>query len=170
LSRFIPILKRLLDTSSTEGLQGFPAAWREAANDPLFRQAQDKVNDELYYYPAMATANELNLQMPLSRFALYDAAIEHGIGDDSDSLSGIIHAATRAADGLPDKVGEKTWLAAFLTARKHVLLNAADPDTRTAWRESVGRVDEQLRLFRDGNWQLSTPITLNPYGTAITVT
>jgi hypothetical protein len=58
---------------------------------------------------------------------------------------------------------------AFLTARKAVLLNPADPETRAAWRESVGRVDEQLRLLKAGNLQLSSPLQLNPYGAEFTV-
>jgi hypothetical protein len=38
---------------------------------------------------------------------------------------------------------------AFLTARKEILLNAADPETRAAWRKSVGRVNEQVRLLKE---------------------
>jgi hypothetical protein len=58
---------------------------------------------------------------------------------------------------------------AFLTARKGILLNAADLDTRAAWRKSVGRVNEQVRLLKEGNLQLSSPLTLDPYGTKFTV-
>jgi chitosanase len=169
LSGFVPVLKEVRETASTRGLGALPAAWRKAASDPLFRQAQDQISDKLYYLPAMKAANDLHLQSPLAKFALYDAAIEHGIGDDSDSLGSIIYAATRAAGGPPDKAGEEKWLMAFLTARKRVLLNAVDPETRKAWRESVGRVNEQLRLLKERNLQLSSPLTLNPYGTKFTV-
>jgi chitosanase len=168
LSGFIPILEKVRGTPSTEGLGGLPAAWKKAASDPLFREAQDQVSDELYYTPAMMRAENLHLQSPLAKFALYDAVIQHGIGEESDSLDGIIRAATRAA-GPPTEAGEKKWLMAFLTARKKVLLNARDPETRTTWKESVGRVDEQLRLLNEGNLQLSSPLTLNPYGTEFTV-
>jgi chitosanase len=169
LSGFIPILRKVGGTRSTEGLEGLPAAWEQAASDdPLFRQAQDQVSEELYYGPAMKRADGLNLQSPLAKFALYDAVIQHGIGEESDSLDGIIRAATRAA-GPPSEAGEKNWLMAFLTARKKVLLNARDPETRTTWKESVGRVNEQLRLLNEGNLQLSPPLILNPNGTAFTV-
>jgi chitosanase len=169
LVRFVPILKELDGTASTRGLVGFPAAWREAASDPLFRQAQDQVSDELYYIPAMKVADDLHLRSPLAKFALYDAIIQHGAGDDSDDFGGIIRAATENAEGAPDKVGEERWLMAFLTARKDVLLNAANPETRAAWRESVGRVDEQLRLLKERNTQLSPPLTLRPFGTTFTM-
>jgi len=169
LSVFVPVLKQRRGTASTEGLEAFPAAWKKAALDPLFRQAQDQVNDELYYRPAMQAANALHLRSPLAKLALYDAIIQHGIGENSDSFDGIIRAANRAAQGPPYQAGEQKWLMAFLTARKQVLLNASEPETRQVWKESVGRVNEQLRLLKAGNLQLSTPLVLNPYGTAFTV-
>jgi hypothetical protein len=116
----------------------------------------------------MEAADDLHLQSPLAKLALYDAIIQHGLGEDSDSLDGIINTATRAS-GPPSKVGEEKWLMAFLTARKEVLLNGRDPETRSAWKESVGRVDEQLRLLKQGNLQLSPPLILNSNGAAFTV-
>jgi Glycosyl hydrolase family 46 len=80
-------------------------------------------------------------------------------------LGAIIRAANRDAGGPPEKAGEEKWLMAFLTARKGILLNAADPETHAAWRKSVGRVNEQMRLLKEGNLQLSAPLTLDPYGT-----
>jgi chitosanase len=164
LSGFLPTLRTVLGTASTQGLEGLPAGWRKAAADPLFRRAQDQVSDELYYRPAMKAATDLHLQSPLAKFALYDASIQHGAGNDSDSLGAIIRAASLAVQGSPAKAGEEKWLAAFLQARKKVLLNATDPQTRAAWRESVGRVNDQLRLLKAGNLELSGPLTLKPYG------
>jgi chitosanase len=169
LSDFVPLLKQVQGTASTHGLGALPAAWKKAASDPLFRQAQDQVSDKLYYIPAMKAASDLHLQSPLAKFALYDAVIQHGTDEDSDSFGAIIRAANRAAGGSPDKVGEEKWLMAFLSARKEILLNAADPDTRATWRKSVGRVNEQIRLLREGNLQLSSPLTLDPYGTKFTI-
>lgn len=169
LRGFVPLLKQVQGSASTHGLGALPAAWRKAASDPLFRQAQDQVSDKLYYIPAMKTARELHLQSPLSKFALYDAIIQHGTDQDSDSLGAIIRAANRDAGGPPDKAGEEKWLMAFLTARKEILMNAADPETRAAWRKSVGRVNEQVRLLKERNLQLSSPLTLDPYGTKFTV-
>ena len=159
LSGLVPVLRTVLGTAS----KGFPAAWRKAAADPLFRRAQDQISDRLYYAPAMQAADDLHLQSPLAKFALYDASIQHGTGTDVDSLGAIIRA-TIAVRGRPDKAGEAKWLAAFLQARKKVLLNATDPQTRAAWKDSVGRVNEQLRLLREGNLQLAGPLTLKRYG------
>jgi chitosanase len=169
LSVFITTLKDRKGTASTEGLEGLPAAWKEATADPLFRQAQDQVSDKLYYTPAMREVNALHLRSPLAKLALYDAMIQHGVGEDPDSFGGILRAATLAAQGPPVQAGEEKWLMAFLTARKEILLNSRDPDNRTAWQASVGRVDEQIRLLNEGNLQLSSPLTVNPNGTAFTV-
>jgi chitosanase len=62
LSVFIPTLKDRKGTASTEGLEGLPAAWKEATADPLFRQAQDRLSDKLYYNPAMQEVNALHLR------------------------------------------------------------------------------------------------------------
>ena len=117
----------------------------------------------------MTVAGALGLRSPLAKFSVYDAIVQHGFGEDSDSLGGIVQAATSSAHGTPDQVGEEKWLMAFLTTRKEVLLNARDPTTRAGWRASIGRVDEQLRLLKEGNLQLSSPLKLNPYGTEFTV-
>jgi chitosanase len=118
LSEFIPILKEVRETASTRevsthGLGALPAAWKKAASDPLFRQAQDQVNDKLYYIPAMKAADDLHLQSPLAKFALYDAVVQHGTDDDSDSLGAIIRAATRTAGGRPTKRGRSTGSRLF---------------------------------------------------------
>jgi chitosanase len=142
LSGFIPILKEARETAlirevSSRGLESLPAAWKKAASDPRFRQAQDQVSDRLHYIPAMKAADDLHVLSPLAKFALYDAVIQHGMtSDDPDGLGAIIRAATRAAGGPPEQAGEENWLTAFLAARKKILLNATNPETRRAWKES----------------------------------
>ena len=64
LSSFIPTLKEVRETASTReistrGLEALPEAWKKAASDPRFRQAQDQVSDKLYYAPAMRAADDL---------------------------------------------------------------------------------------------------------------
>jgi chitosanase len=168
LNRFIPVLEDTLDSVSTEGLDDLPAAWKAAAADPLFRKAQDQIYEGVYLDPALRLADSLDLHSALGRFALIDAAIQHGFGGEPDSIGHLI-SQTKKAVGHVAQVGERAWLSAFLAHRKDVLLNATDPVTRSGWRESVGRVNEQMRLLNEGNLQLTAPFTLNPYGTEFSI-
>ena len=53
LAKFLPELERLAKEGKTDGevskLTGYPAAWKEAAKDVVFRETQDEVSDEMYY-------------------------------------------------------------------------------------------------------------------------
>jgi len=60
------------------------------------------------------------------------------------------------------------WATATIRCCVHLLI-ATDPVTRSGWRESVGRVNEQMRLLNEGNLQLTAPFTLNPYGTEFSI-
>jgi hypothetical protein len=120
--------------------EALPAAWRKAASDPLFRQAQDQVSDKLYYMPAMKAAGELHLHFPLSKFALYDAIIQHGTDEDSDSLGAIIRAANRDAGGPPE--GGRRKVA-------HGLFDGAKGDSAKRRRSGDARGLEEIRWPRE---------------------
>ncbi len=168
LAGYLPRLRELAEEESgdVDGLENLEDAWRTAADDSVFRAVQDEVVDDEYYWPAVDHAAELGLTFPLSLLNLYDTCIQHGDGDDPDGLPAIISRATAQADGAPaDGVDENDWLRAFMDIRRSVLLNAADPDTREEWAESVGRADALIAIFESGNVGLTPPITINPFGT-----
>jgi chitosanase len=161
LARFLPRLRQLAraESGSTTGLSGFATAWQQAARDPAFRQAQDDVEDELYFAPAMTKSDALHLALPLSRAAVWDAIIQHGDGDDPDGLDALLARTRAAAHGTPATgVDEKTWLDAFFTVRRADLAHASDPDTRAAWAESVSRVDALRSVARAGDYALDGPV------------
>ena len=57
LAKYIAPLKSALHTASTERIAGLESDWPQAAReDPLFRKAQDLVNERLYREPAKAMA------------------------------------------------------------------------------------------------------------------
>lgn len=171
LSRYLPRLKALAAASSasTSGLDGFPAAWAGAARDLLFRRAQDEVSDETYYLPALELAGGLGLELDLSKAALYEAAIQHGLGGDPDGLPAIAARASALARPPAEGGSEKAWLARFLEARRATLLRPASQETAEAWGESVGRADAMLALFAAGNLGFSGPLRVNPYGTGFVI-
>ncbi len=157
LAPFLPRLRELAadESESTIGLGGLVAAWTTAATDPLFRAAQDDINDELYFDPAVARWDALGLDTPLSLAELYDAITQHGEGDDPDGLPAMI-ARTQA-----DPADEPAWLSAFLTVRRATLASAFDPETRDEWAESVDRVDAVRAILDAGNLELAGPIEIH---------
>ncbi|KIN28925.1 chitosanase [Bacillus subtilis] len=71
------------------------------ANDKEFRAAQDKVNDHLYYQPAMKRSDNAGLKTALARAVMYDTVIQHGDGDDPDSFYALIKRTNKKAGGSP---------------------------------------------------------------------
>jgi len=163
LAHYLPRLRVLAhaESGSTTGLAGYADAWKHAADDPVFRAAQDSAVDATYFTPAMQHADALGLATPLARAAVYDAIIQHGDGDDADGLGALLARAEKAVHGTPARdVDEKLWLDAFLTVRRADLAHANDPDTREAWAESVNRVDALRAIATAGNYELQGPIVI----------
>ena len=168
LTAYLPRLRELAEeeSDSVEGLEGLEDAWAVAAENPAFREVQDEVVDDEYYWPAVSHADDLGLTFPLGLLCLFDTCIQHGDGDDPDGLPAIIGRTNTQAGGAPaEGVDEHDWLEAFLAIRRSVLLDPYDPDTREVWAESVGRVDALTAVFASGNTALTPPIEINPYGT-----
>ena len=164
LSGYLTKLKELSDgeSGSISGLDGYADAWHRAALDPLFRQVQDQITEELYYLPAMETADELGVKTPLSKAFLYDTIIQHGGGDDEDGLYSMLDRVEERVGGTPaDGIDERQWLKNFFDIRQQTLLNADNPDTREVWAESAYRVDAYRDLLDEDNLQLETPIRVN---------
>ena len=165
LARYLPALRRVNGSDSVAGLEGSPQDWVLAAADPRFVAAQDRVNDRLYRQPARKLAAALGVKLPLSRLALYEAGIQHGLGDDFDSVNKITERASAAVAGTPAKgVDEKKWLQAFLSERRKDLLNPADKATAAGWAASVSRADAVQSLYDTGNFKLDGPIRITVYG------
>ena len=172
LADYLPRLHELADSGSDSvvGLDGLPNAWQAAAADSFFRQAQDDIVDQEYIRPAVAHWRALGLTSNLSLAALYDAAIQHGDGDDPDSLGAMIDRASARTGGTPAQgISETLWLSHFLQVRRETLAFATDPATRSGWNESVERADVFRELLSANNLTLSGPFTFHVYGDAFTI-
>ncbi|MEC0251175.1 chitosanase, partial [Bacillus halotolerans] len=164
LKKYLPELRRLAEEESDDisNLKGFASAWRSLGNDKDFRAAQDKVNDRLYYQPAMKRSENAGLKTALAKAVMYDTVIQHGDGDDPDSFYALIKRTNKKAGGSPkDGIDEKKWLNKFLDVRYDDLMNPADPDTRDEWRESVARVDVLRSVAKSNNYNLNGPINIH---------
>ncbi|WP_128984808.1 chitosanase [Streptomyces roseicoloratus] len=160
LASYLPALRRVDGTDSHEGLDpGFPNAWRQAAQDSVFRQTQEEERDRVYFNPAVSQAKSDGLRA-LGQFAYYDAAVMHG---ESGFRSIRSVALSRA---LPPSRGgdEKAYLHAFLDAREEEMRKEeAHSDTT---RVSTA----QRRFLNENNLDLNTPLYWSVYGDAFSIT
>ncbi|AXX31688.1 Chitosanase precursor [Actinosynnema pretiosum subsp. pretiosum] len=158
LAGYLPALRRVNGTPSHEGLDpGFQQAWRTAAQDPVFQQAQETERDRVYFTPSVNQAKSDGLRA-LGQFAYYDAIVMHGGGTDQASF-GTIRRKAMARAKTPAQGGDETaYLHAFLDERVVAMkLEEAHEDT--------SRVDTAQRVFlNNGNLDLNTPLAWKVYG------
>lgn len=172
LAVYLPRLRELAEDEdgSTQGLKGLEEIWQERANDEDFRNVQDEVVDEYYYDPAMAHAEFLGASLPLTLLNLYDAAIQHGDGNDLDGLPVMINRTTSKVGGTPKNgIDEEVWLQEFMSIRRSVLLNPGNQETQEEWPQSVGRIDTLIELYESGNVLLTPPIVIDTWGDIFTI-
>jgi len=158
LARFLPALRRVNGTASHRGLgRPFVAAWRRAADDPVFRRLQRRQRDRRYFNPAVRRAEADGLGT-LGQFIYYDAMVMHGPGTSHASFGGLrARAAARART--PARGGsEVRYLNAFLSVRRRLM--------RTESKHgNTSRIDGQQRVFvRRRNLDLDPPLVWHVYG------
>ena len=167
LSEYLPTLKQLAEDEDDDvsDLDGFETDWKEACQDEDFLRCQDAIVDKEYFQPALNYCTENGLQYPLSAACLYDACIQHGDGEDEDSLSALIKRTNNQVGGNPkSSINETEWLYAFLEVRKANLLNPTNAETKDEWSESAGRVDSLKQILESGNINLDGNIAFNAFG------
>ncbi|AJC55199.1 chitosanase [Streptomyces sp. 769] len=158
LAPYLPALRTVDGSNSHEGLDpNYPKDWRKAAQDPVFRKAQDDERDRVYFNPAVEQGKADGLGV-LGQFAYYDAIVMHGDGDERTSFSNIRKRALAKAEPPARGGDEKTYLGAFLDARVWAMQQEeAHGDT--------SRVDTEQRVFLErGNLDLHTPLDWKVYG------
>jgi chitosanase len=158
LAAFLPALRQVNNSASHAGLgDAFVAAWKVAAADPAFQQAQEALRDEVYFKPALALAKSDGLGT-LGQFMYYDAAVMHGPDAWGGGLPDIRAKAVATAKPPAQGGDERAYLEAFLTARKVEM-------AKDAAHRDVSRIDgTQLVFLRAGNLTLSTPLNWTMYG------
>jgi chitosanase len=163
LSQYLPALRKVNGTDSHSGLgSAFVSAWKTAAKDTAFQQAQNDERDRVYFNPSVSQAKSDGLRA-LGQFIYYDAIVMHGPGDDPVSFGGIRRTAMKKARTPAQGGNETTYLNAFLDARKAAMLTEeAHSDT--------SRVDTEQRVFlKAGNLDLNPPLSWKTYGDPYTI-
>ncbi|WP_031094809.1 chitosanase [Streptomyces sp. NRRL S-15] len=158
LAPFLPALRAVDGTDSHEGLDpGFTDAWRRAAEEPAFREAQETTRDKLYFEPAVRLAKMDGLGT-LGQFVYYDAMVLHGPGVGADGFYGIRDAAMASADTAAEGGDETAYLDAFLDESRSAIR------ARKVQRDTT-RIDTAQRVFlREGNLGLDKPLVWQMYG------
>lgn len=153
-----PLLSRILATDSS-------------SHGHDFRQAQRDVGHELYELPALNHCAELGITTPLGIACIYDAGVQHGDGDDPDSLGALIREVREgfycpseltdehlAASGNYETrlECEENFIEAFNSIRYANLSKWRD-DGGT-WFDSRGRCHALNNLCRTGALDLTLPL------------
>lgn len=170
LVRYIEPLRGVFGTSDTASISALKQDWPLAAiQDPLFKVAQDRVNDRLYRKPSQEVGRDLGLKLPISYAAIYEAGIQHGYGDNHDSITKIIERATKKIGATPKGgIVELTWLQAFLAEREENLRHPENKDYAPTFLHAVDRVRAIQTILSDRNYDLAKPITITVYGDTFT--
>ncbi|MFI0895464.1 chitosanase [Streptomyces sp. NPDC020983] len=158
LAKYLPALEDVNGSDSHAGLgSAFVSAWRTAAGDTVFQQAQNDERDGVYFDPAVNQGKADGIGT-LGQFIYYDAIVMHGPGDDPVSFGGIRRTAMKKAR-TPAQGGDETaYLNAFLDARRAAM------KTEDA-HDDTSRVDTEQRLFlQAGNLDLDPPLHWRTYG------
>jgi chitosanase len=158
LAGYLPALRRVGGTDSHEGLDpGYPDAWRRAAQDQVFKQAQNDERDRVYFNPAVRRGKADGIGT-LGQFAYYDAVVMHGDGGDGTSFGSIRDRALGRARPPAQGGDEVTYLHAFLDARVWAM-------KQEEAHEDTSRVDTAQRVFlRNRNLNLDPPLDWQVYG------
>jgi chitosanase len=122
-------------------------------NDPLFKQAQLYMLDQLFYNPAVTMFNSIGAKNTLTLAFIYDTNVRNGVlGAQS-----IINETTSALGGTPKTgVDENTYLSKMITLRDAKLKS-----------ENLGDVDRDAGykdILTSGNVNLSTPFKFTANG------
>lgn len=107
----------------------------------------------------MKAAQAAGVHTALGQCAFYDTIIQHGGGEDPDSLNAIVKKTKSEMGGHGVQGGnEHQWIEKFLAARKHDLQHPHNQETQKEWADSVDRVDAMTELIKHNNWDMHPPM------------
>ena len=168
LGPFLPFLPPAQESLTKERFAEFSNVWGEETKlSNILREVCEKYADQLYFDPAVKFAKEAKISTPIGVSIIYDTLLQHGGGDDEDSLSAI-YQRTVAQTGWPHVGSEADFLRAMLEMRRADLTNPQNTDTAEVWRESVPRIDALLELLKS-NPELQPPLHVRNEEVSVTI-
>ncbi|MEJ5364096.1 MAG: peptidoglycan-binding protein [Desulfosoma sp.] len=144
-----PYLDRLAKRDSAlnfdERLKGL---LRDAGQDPVMRDCQDRFFDRVYWEPSLSSARNIGIGTALGVSVVYDSRV-HGSWQRLRDL-------TTAQLGPPAQVGEKVWIDGYVQRRRQWL--AGHPNTLL--QKTVYRMESFRSLMDENKWGLELPFTV----------
>ncbi|GAA0631501.1 chitosanase [Kutzneria viridogrisea] len=174
LAKYTDTLRQLAGSGSddTSALGGsFESDWKQAAQDSTFTELQLATGHELYLNPARDLVAQHGLRTNLGLANFFDTALMMGPGPtDCDGLPKIIGETSSALGGDPASgVDEASWLSRFNQIRAEHMRHPCTPGRENDWPSATGRTDALQQLADEGNWALTTPLTVHG-GFEVTIT
>ncbi len=119
---------------------------RDAGEDPLMHDVQDRFFDRVYWSPAAKTASTLNINTGLGTGVVYDSRV-HGSW-------GWIRDRTLNRYGAVSAIGEEAWIGHYVDERRDWLATHSNP----LLRRTVYRMDAFRGLIGEDKWELELPL------------
>ncbi|UFS70442.1 peptidoglycan-binding protein [Geomonas sp. RF6] len=119
---------------------------REAGEDPVMRDEQDRFFDAHFFEPALRAASGRGVLTPLGQTVIYDSFIQGGF----NRIVSLVGATIGDRD-----VDEKTWIARYVKAREEWLSRLKPPLPTTVYRPQAF-----FRLIERDQWELPLPLTV----------
>jgi chitosanase len=120
---------------------------RASADDPVMRDLQDSLFDELYWQPALRAATRLGIRSPLGVAVVHDSWMRGPWTPLRDRA---------LAGGNVAQVGEHEWVRRYVKLRRDWL--ATHPNALL--RETVASMDAFRRLASEEAWALPLPLVV----------
>ncbi len=146
LGQFLPRLANRdvsLDTDTT-----FRTLLRDAGQDPVMHEVQDRFFDRVYWSPSQQDAQSMQISTPLGTTVVYDSHI-HGSWR-------LVRDRTIATHGDLTAVGERAWIDFYVTERRDWLATHPNP----ALHPTVYRMDAFRQMITAKKWNLALPLVV----------
>jgi len=119
---------------------------RDAGDDPVMHDVQDRFFDRVYWSPAAQAASTLGIGTALGTGVVYDSCV-HGAWK-------AMRGRTIARRGTVATIGEEAWVSAYVAERRDWL--ATHPNTLL--QRTVYRMDALRDLIDAAKWDLGLPL------------
>jgi chitosanase len=122
---------------------------RKAGRELIMEKTQDTFFDEVYWQPAVTSANKINVQTALGMAVVFDSIV-HGSWSRRRN-------DTNTKFGSLSELGEKKWIKHYVDVRREWLKNS---NPSTLLPKTVYRMDALKDLINNNNWDLVLPFTV----------